>query len=81
MQNEEKERKRGNNDGNSQLTVDAISLVDDSLSRHFQTLSTKFATVPHVKIDESNESWVEVCRRSSKIKSSLRKAKYERDGG
>jgi hypothetical protein len=23
-----------------------------------------------VKIDESNESWVEVCRRSSKIKSS-----------
>jgi hypothetical protein len=34
-----------------------------------------------VKIDESNESWVEVCRRSSKIKSSLRKAKYERDGG
>jgi hypothetical protein len=44
-------------------------------------------TVPHkrrsrcVKIDESNESWVEVCRRSSKIKSSLRKAKYESDGG
>jgi hypothetical protein len=34
-----------------------------------------------VKIDESNESWVEVCRRSSKIKSSLRKAKYESDGG
>jgi hypothetical protein len=32
-----------------------------------------------VKIDESNESWVEVCRRSSKIKSSLRKAKYESD--
>jgi hypothetical protein len=35
----------------------------------------------NVKIDESNESWVEVCRRSSKIKSSLRKAKYESDGG
>jgi hypothetical protein len=30
----------------------------------------------NVKIDESNESWVEVCRRSSKVKSSLRKAKY-----
>jgi hypothetical protein len=35
----------------------------------------------NVKIDESNESWVEVCRRSSKIKSSLRKAKHESDGG
>ena len=35
----------------------------------------------NVKIDESNESWVEVCRRSSKIKSSLRKAKYKGDGG
>jgi hypothetical protein len=34
-----------------------------------------------VKIVESNESWVEVCRRSSKIKSSLRKAKYESDDG
>jgi hypothetical protein len=35
----------------------------------------------NVKIDESNESWVEVCRRSSKVKSSLCKAKHGRDGG
>jgi hypothetical protein len=35
----------------------------------------------NVKIDESNESWVEVCRRSSKVKSSLRRAKYGKDCG
>jgi hypothetical protein len=35
----------------------------------------------NVKIDESNESWVEVCHRSSKVKSSLRKAKHGSDGG
>jgi hypothetical protein len=34
----------------------------------------------NVKIDESNESWVKVCHGSSKVKSSLRKAKCGNDG-
>jgi hypothetical protein len=40
---------------------------------HLSSLSI-LAVRQCVKIDESNESGVEVCRRSSKIKSSLRKA-------
>jgi hypothetical protein len=35
----------------------------------------------NVKIDESNESWVKICRRSSEVKSSMRTAEHGSNGG
>jgi hypothetical protein len=67
------------------LKVHAVNIQNGTMnawmncSEHVDAVSAAWRE--NVKIDESNESWVEVCRRSSKVKSSLRKAKHGNNGG
>jgi hypothetical protein len=62
-------------DFNGFLRTVCVEPVDSQNNWHRrQFLDTVARYQPYVKIDESNESWVEVCRGSSKVKSSMRRA-------